>query len=335
MKKRTFIIAEAGVNHNGSVKIAKELIVAGAAAGADAVKIQSFIPSCVISSYAPKAKYQKDSAGTEETQLEMVKKLCLDESAHRELLLYCRKKKVIFISSPFDLKSIDLLASLKLRIIKIPSGEITNLPYLRKIGSLRKKLILSTGLSDLKEIKKALEILISAGTKKENICVMQCNTAYPAPFKDANLKAMLTIRDTFKVNVGYSDHTLGIEVPIAAVALGASVIEKHFTLDRKMKGPDHKASIEPDELKQMVKMIRNIENALGSGIKAISASEQENKDIVRKSIVAACSIRKGDIFSEDNITVKRPGNGLSPMRWDELLGMTAKKDFNRDELITI
>jgi len=335
MKKKTFIIAEAGVNHNGSVKIAKELIVAGALAGVDAVKFQSFVPSSVISSYAPKAQYQKDSGSAGETQLEMVKKLWLDEDAHRDLLQYCKKRGVILISSPFDLESIDLLVSLKLQIIKIPSGEITNLPYLRKIGSLRKKLILSTGLSELREIKSALEIIQRAGTKKENICVMQCNTAYPTPFKDANLRAMLTIRDTFKVKVGYSDHTLGFEASIAAVALGASIIEKHFTLDRKMRGPDHKASIEPDELKQMVKMIRNIEMALGSRAKTISASERKNKDIVRKSIVAARPIQKGEIFNTDNITVKRPGNGISPMRWDDLLGKVAKKNFYQDELITI
>lgn len=332
---KIFIIAEAGVNHNGSLRIAKRLIDAAVKSGADAVKFQAFSADTLVSKYAPKAMYQKEATDKNENQWGMLKKLELDFDAHKALFNYCRRKKIIFLSSAFDGKSIDLLASLGLRIFKIPSGEITNLPYLRKIGSLRKKVILSTGMANLKEIKDALGILVKSGTKKENITILHCNTAYPAPFKDVNLSAMVTIKRKFKINVGYSDHTLGIEVPIAAVALGARVIEKHFTLDKRMKGPDHKASLEPGELKQMVQAIRNIEVALGDGVKKASRSEEKNRIIVRKSIVAAKMIKKGEVLTVSNIAIKRPGTGISPMQWDKVIGRRAIKNFKSDELIRL
>lgn len=332
---KVFIIAEAGVNHNGSLKTAIKLVDTAVNAGADAVKFQTFNAQRVVSQYAPKAGYQKKTTDKDETQLEMIKRLELNASAHKGLLRYCRKKKIAFLSSPFDLKSIDLLVSLGLKIFKIPSGEITNLPYLRKIGSLRKKIIMSTGMANLKEIRAALDVLLKFGTKKENITVLQCNTEYPTPFKDVNLLAMCTIKDKLGVQVGYSDHTLGTEAAIAAVALGARVIEKHFTLDKDMPGPDHKASLGPKELKNLVTSIRNVEIALGSGIKKTSPSEAINMVIARKSIVAAVDIKKGEILNENNLTVKRPGSGINPMRWDDLLGKAAKKDFYQDELIKI
>ena len=332
--KRTFIIAEAGVNHNGSLELAKKMVDVAAEAGADAVKFQTFKAEKVISRYAQKAEYQKRSTDASESQLDMVRKLELDEAAHKELFAYCRSKDIIFLSTPFDLDSIDLLNQLGLEIFKIPSGEITNLPYLRKIGALKKEVILSTGMADLGEIEDALDVLIKAGTVRENITVLHCNTEYPTPFEDVNLRAMLTIRAAFPgVQVGYSDHTLGIEVPIAAVAMGATVIEKHFTLDRNMEGPDHKASLEPDELKAMVQAIRNIEKALGNGIKKPSPSELKNKPVARKSIVAARDIKEGEEFTEENLTAKRPGTGISPMRWDEILGKHAQKKYVEDELI--
>ncbi len=332
---KIFIIAEAGVNHNGDIAIAKKMIDVAVDSGTDAVKFQTFKAESVISKFAPKAEYQKIVTDKNESQLEMVKKLELDINAHMELIAYCKKKGIVFLSSPFDLESIDLLDKLGLRILKIPSGEITNFPYLRKIGSLNKRVIISTGMADLKEIEHALNILIKAGTSKEDITVLHCNTEYPTPMEDVNLHAMLTIRDTFKVKVGYSDHTLGIEVSIAAAALGATVIEKHFTLDKNMAGPDHKASLEPSELMAMVMAIRNIENALGNDIKNSSKSELKNISIARKSIVAFKDIKKGDIFTEANITVKRPGTGISPMEWDKVIGMIAKKDFKEDELIEL
>jgi N,N'-diacetyllegionaminate synthase len=332
---KTFIIAEAGVNHNGSIEIARKLIDVAAEAGADAVKFQTFKAEKLVSRVVPKAQYQKGTTDKEESQLKMLKKLELDAAAHKELIKYCKKKGISFLSTPFDVESIDFLNRLGLKILKIPSGEITNLPYLRKIGPLKKKIIMSTGMADLGEIEDALEILTLAGTKKENITVLHCNTEYPTPFEDVNLLAMLTINEAFKVNVGYSDHTLGIEVPIAAVALGATVIEKHFTLDRNMEGPDHKASLEPDELKTMVQAIRNIEEALGNGIKKPSRSEEKNKPIARKSIIAARNIRKGETFSENNIVTKRPGIGINPMEWTLIIGRKAKKDFLRDEIIEI
>jgi len=332
---KTFIIAEAGVNHNGSVEIAKRMIEIAAECGANAVKFQTFKTESVISKNASKAEYQKKTTDRNESQFEMIKKLELDKNAHKELINYCDKKGIIFLSSPFDLGSIDLLNELDLEMFKIPSGEITNLPYLRKIGSLNKKVIMSSGMADLGEVEDALDTLVSSGTKKDNITVLHCNTEYPTPVGDVNLKAMLTIREAFKVNVGYSDHTLGIEVPIAAVSLGATVIEKHFTLDKNMEGPDHQASLEPTELKAMIEAIRNIEIILGNGIKKPSPSESKNIPIARKSIAAKRDIKKGQILSEDNLVVKRPGTGISPMRWDEVIGKVAKRDYKKDELIEI
>ncbi len=332
--KKIFIIAEAGVNHNGSLDLAKKMIDAAVEAGADAVKFQTFKAEKVISKYAPKAEYQKKTTTADESQLEMVKKLELDAAAHRTLIDYCKKKNIQFLSTPFDLESIDLLNGLGLDIFKIPSGEITNLPYLRKIGALKKEIILSTGMADLREIENALDVFIGAGTKLKDIIVLHCNTEYPTPVEDVNLNAMLTIKATFPgIQVGYSDHTIGIEISIAAVAIGATVIEKHFTLDKNMEGPDHKASLEPDELKIMVHSIRNIEKALGSCIKKPSPSELKNKPIARKSIVAVRKIRKGEPFTEENLTVKRPGTGVNPMQWDEVIGQRASKDYQPDELI--
>ena len=331
--KKVFIIAEAGVNHNGKLELAYKLVDAAVEAGADAVKFQTFKPEKVVSKFATKAKYQKETTGLVETQLEMIKKLDLGYDAFVELKKYCDKKGIVFLSSPFDLDSIEFLDQLGLNIFKVPSGEITNLPYLRKLGSLNKQVIMSTGMADLKEVKESLDLLISCGTNKEGITILHCNTEYPTPFDDVNLKAMLTIRDELGAKVGYSDHTLGIEVPVAAVALGAEVIEKHFTLDKNMEGPDHKASLEPDELTAMVGAIRNIETALGSGIKKPSFSELKNKTIVRKSIVAARNIQKGEVLTKENLTVKRPGTGISPMRWDEIIGQVTQKDYEKDELI--
>jgi len=330
---KTFIIAEAGVNHNGSVEMAFQLIDVAVAAGADAVKFQTFKAEKVIAANAAKAGYQKDTTGVDESQLEMVKKLELDETAHTRLYQHCQHKDIQFLSTPFDLESIDLLNRLGLEIFKIPSGEITNLPYLRKLGALKKRLILSTGMANLGEIEAALNVLTESGTPWENITVLHCNTEYPTPFEDVNLRAMMTIGHAFGVAVGYSDHTPGIEVAVAAVALGAAVLEKHFTLDRNLPGPDHKASLEPDDLKAMVQAIRNIEKALGNGVKRPSPSEVKNKSIARKSLVATQPIKKGELFSADNITAKRPGVGISPMRWDEVLGQVAQKDYEKDDLI--
>ena len=332
---RTLIIAEAGVNHNGSIKIAKKLIDVAKDCGVDVVKFQTFTAEKLVRFNAEKASYQKETSGEDETQFQMIEKLELDVIAHKELINYCSKRGIIFLSSPFDLDSVDLLAKLGLEIIKIPSGEIVNLPYLKKIGKLKKRIILSTGMADLGEIKDALDALISSGTEKDDITVLHCNTEYPTPYKDVNLKAMQTIKKAFGVKVGYSDHTLGIEVPIAAVALGAEVIEKHFTLDKNMKGPDHKASLEPSELMAMVDGIRNTEKALGDGIKKPSKSEQKNINVIRKSIVAVKPIKKGEIFNEENIGLKRPGMGISPMKWYEVIGKTAKKDFEIDEWIVL
>lgn len=330
---KTFIIAEAGVNHNGSLEMAFQLIDVAVAAGADAVKFQTFKAEKVIAVNAPKAGYQKETTGSNESQLEMVKKLELDETAHIQLYQYCQHKGIRFLSTPYDLESIDLLNRLGLEIFKIPSGEITNLPYLRKLGALKKRLILSTGMADLGEIEDALDVLTESGTPRENITVLHCNTEYPTPFEDVNLRAMLTIKNAFGVEVGYSDHTSGIEVPIAAVALGATIIEKHFTLDRNLPGPDHRASLEPPELSAMISGIRNIEKALGTGIKRPSPSELKNKFVARKSIVAAFPIKKGETFTAMNITVKRPGTGITPMRWDEIIGRKAGRDYKMDEII--
>jgi N,N'-diacetyllegionaminate synthase len=333
MKNSVFIIAEAGVNHNGDIHIAMKLIDAAVSAGADAVKFQTFKTENVVSQTAPKAQYQKEIGDPNESQFDMLKKLELDIDAHNILLSYCQQKGIKFLSTPFDHESINLLESLGLDVYKIPSGEITNLPYLRHIGSLSKKVILSTGMSTMNEIKEALSILIKAGTLKENITILHANTMYPTPMKDVNLRAMLTIQNYFDMPVGYSDHTLGIEVDIAAVAMGATVIEKHFTLEKSLEGPDHQASLNPDELKDMVIAIRNIEKAMGNGEKVVSLSERANKDIARKSIIASRNIKKGEVFTEDNITVKRPGNGISPMKWNEIIGSVAKKNYLFDELI--
>jgi len=328
-----FIIAEAGVNHNGSIELAYKLIDLAADAGADAVKFQTFRAESLVSHKAQKADYQKENTDESESQFDMIKKLELDEQTHRELIEYCKKNKIIFLSSPFDIDSINLLHNLGMEIFKIPSGEITNLPYLRNIGALKKQVILSTGMTNLKEVRDALNVLINAGTLRENITVLHANTMYPTPMRDVNLNAMLTIRKELNVAVGYSDHTLGIEVDIAAAAMGARIIEKHFTTDKTMEGPDHKASLEVGDLKEMVRCIRNIETALGSFDKKPSPSESINIEIVRKSIVANKFIKKGDKLSSENITTKRPGTGISPMQWDNIIGTIATKDYQMDDLI--
>ena len=333
MTDRVLIIAEAGVNHNGSIQLAKKLIDKAVFSGADAVKFQTFKAKNVLSKNAPKADYQKQTTNLRESQFDMIKRLELDERAHQELIAYCKKANIMFLSTPFDLDSVDLLNELGLQIFKIPSGEITNLPYLRRIGSLCKEVILSTGMSDLKEIGEAIKILTNAGTLKENITVLHANTMYPTPMEDVNLRAILTIQNKFDVAVGYSDHTLGIEVDIAAVAMGATIIEKHFTIDKTMDGPDHKSSIDPEELKAMVSSIRNIEKALGSSVKKPSKSEKPNISMARKSIVAKKSIKKGELFTEKNITIKRPGIGISPMKWDTILGKVAERDYQIDDLL--
>ncbi len=328
-----FIIAEAGVNHNGSVELAKQLIDVASDAGVDAVKFQTFKTENLVSKNAKKADYQKQTTDAKESQFDMIKKLELDVATHTELIAHCRKRNIMFLSTPFDHDSIELLTQLKLEIFKIPSGEITNLPYLRAIGALKKEVILSTGMATISEIEDALNILIQAGTCKSDITILHANTMYPTPMEDVNLKAMITIGNTFNIAYGYSDHTLGIEVDIAAVAMGATVIEKHFTLDKTMEGPDHKASLEPQELNAMVTAIRNIEYALGNGIKVPSKSERPNMVVARKSIVARQPIQKGELFSEANLAIKRPGNGISPMRWDEIVGTHATRDYETDELL--
>ena len=327
MSNRVFIIAEAGVNHNGDINLAKKLIDVAAKAGADAVKFQTFKTQNLVSKNAQKASYQNES------QFEMIKKLELDENTHKELITYCKQKDITFLSTPFDSDSIKLLDELGLSTFKIPSGEITNLPYLRQIGGLNKKIILSTGMANLGEVEAAIETLVKSGTKRENISLLHANTQYPTPMEDVNLKAMITLKNAFGLEVGYSDHTLGIEVGLAAVAMGAKIIEKHFTLDKSLPGPDHKASLEPDELAAMVRAIRNIELALGDGLKHFSKSESENIKIARKSIVAKRDIKKGEIFSEQNICVKRPGDGINPMRWDEGIGQISQKNYKQDERI--
>lgn len=334
--KHVLIIAEAGVNHNGSLDIAKQLIDKAVEAGVDIIKFQTFKSEKLVSKSAKQAEYQQRNIGKkDESQLAMLKKLELSPSAHKELMDYCREKGIRFFSTAFDMDSIEYLHSLNLGLWKIPSGEITNYPYLRKIAQYHEPIILSTGMCELSDIEATLKVLVGFGVKKEQITILHCNTEYPTPYSDVNLRAMLEIRDRFGVQVGYSDHTQGIEVPIAAVALGASVIEKHFTLDKNMEGPDHKASLEPDELKAMVCAIRNVEQTLGSGHKTISESESKNIEIARKSIVAACPIKKGELFTEENLTVKRPGNGISPMRWSEVIGKTAAKDFEEEEMIVL
>ena len=329
---KTLIIAEAGVNHNGSIELAKKLIDAAANSGADYVKFQTFKAGNLVQKNAKRAQYQIENTGNTDSQFEMLKKLELPYESHAVLIAYCNSKKIKFLSTAFDFESIEFLKD-KLDFYKIPSGEITNLPYLEKVSRLGLAIVMSTGMANLKEVKQAFEVLLKNGVKKEDITVLHCNTEYPTPMEDVNLKAMLTIEKELDVKVGYSDHTLGIEIPIAAVALGATVIEKHFTLDRKMEGPDHKASLEPKELKAMVTAIRNIEVALGNGIKKPSNSEQKYITIARKSIVANKNIKKGTIFTIENIDVKRPGKGISPMKWHQILGTKAMRNYNEDELI--
>jgi len=330
------IIAEAGVNHNGSMEIAKQLIDAAVDAGVDIIKFQTFNAEKLVSKSAKQAEYQKKNIGDgNDSQYEMLKKLELSKENHEELIAYCKKKGIRFWSTAFDFESMDYIHSLNLGLWKIPSGEITNYPYLRKIATYREDIIMSTGMCEEQDIQNAIDVLDKFGTKKEQIILLHCNTQYPTPFQDVNLKAMNTIKETFGIQVGYSDHTQGIEVPIAAVALGATVIEKHFTMDRNLPGPDHKASLEPNELKAMVNAIRNIEQALGDGIKKVSESEKGNISVARKSIVAACSIKRGELLSENNLTVKRPGNGLSPMRWEEVIGTKAIKDYNEEDQIEL
>ncbi|PNE25372.1 N-acetylneuraminate synthase [Tannerella sp. oral taxon 808] len=334
---KTIIIAEAGVNHNGDIRIAKQLVDAAVMAGADYVKFQTFKTEELVSKNARKAAYQqRNMSSTEDpSQYSMLKKLELSREHHCELVTYCNQKRIKFLSTPFDLSSIEFLASLHLGLWKIPSGEITNYPYLKRIALWHEPVIFSTGMCEMTDIEEAIKVLLRNGLTKEQLIVLHCNTEYPTPMRDVHLHAMKTIADQLGVKVGYSDHTLGIEISIAAVALGACVIEKHFTLDREMDGPDHKASLEPKELAQMVSAIRNVEKALGGTEKKISASEEKNRCIVRKSIVAACDIKKGDVFTEENLTVKRPGDGISPMLWEHVLGKKAKQDFATDDLIVL
>lgn len=336
MNNYTLIIAEAGVNHNGSLEIARRLIDAAVDAGVDIIKFQTFKADRLVSKDAKKAEYQKKNIGDgDDSQYQMLKKLELSDTDHQELIAYCQQKGIQFWSTAFDLESIDFLHSLGLQLWKIPSGEITNYPFIKKIASFHEPVIMSTGMCDEQDIQATIEVLLKNGLKKEQITILHCNTQYPTPMQDVNLRAMLTIKQDYGTKVGYSDHTQGVEVPIAAVALGAEVIEKHFTLDRNMQGPDHKASLEPQELKAMVKAIRNIEQALGTGIKQVSDSERANIAVARKSIVAKLFIKKGELLTEDNLTVKRPGTGISPMRWEEMVGTKATKDYQPDEQIEL
>lgn len=335
MNRRTLIIAEAGVNHNGDLAMARQLIDVAADAGVDFVKFQTFSAERQVTQIAAKAQYQQNTTDSTESQHAMLKRLELSVDAHSELINYCIHRNVRFLSTGFDIQSVELLLELGQKIIKIPSGEITNLPYLRFIGQQGLEVILSTGMSTMQEISNALKVLVDSGTRREQITVLHCTTEYPAPFAEINLRAMQTIAQAFNVKIGYSDHSVGIEVPIAAVAMGAQVIEKHFTLDRTLPGPDHQASLEPRELYAMVAAIRNVEPALGNGVKQVTPSEWKNKDIARKSIVARQAIKLGELFTAENLAAKRPGNGISPMRWDEVLGMRASRDFSVDELIEL
>lgn len=335
MSKHVIIIAEAGVNHNGDYELAKQLVIKAKEAGVDYVKFQTAKPELVISKFAEMAEYQKENTGKVESQLEMCKKIHLKLEDYKPLKAFCEEIGVKFISTPFDLVSIDVLEELDMDFWKIPSGEVTNYPYLVKIAKTHRPVIMSTGMCEVYEIRDALKILLDNGLTKEQISLLHCNTEYPTPYQDVDLKAMYDLINEFGLRTGYSDHTVGIEVPIAAVAMGAEIIEKHFTLDHNMPGPDHKASLEPNELKQMVTSIRNIEQALGDGKKHVSNSERKNIVIARKSIIASRDIKKGEVFTEENLTVKRPGNGISPIRWNEIIGKTAKRDFIEDELIEI
>ena len=336
--KHVTIIAEAGVNHNGSLEIAKQLVDKAVYAGVDIIKFQTFKAEKLVSKSARQAEYQKKNLGfkADDSQLNMLKKLELSEADHAELVSYCNQKGIKFFSTAFDMDSIEYLHSLNMGIWKIPSGEITNYPYIKKIAQYGEPVILSTGMCEMDDISAAVSVLLKYGVKREQITILHCNTEYPTPYEDVNLRAMNTIKDEFNANVGYSDHTKGIEVPIAAVALGATVIEKHFTLDRNMEGPDHKASLEPDELKAMVSAIRNIEKAVGGdGTKHVSESERKNITIARKSIIAARDIKKGELLTEENMTVKRPGTGISPMCWEEVIGTKAIRNFAEEDLIEI
>ncbi|MDE7018021.1 MAG: N-acetylneuraminate synthase [Lachnospiraceae bacterium] len=331
--KKIFIIAEAGVNHNGSLETAMQLIDTAVKAGADAVKFQTFKAENLVCKDAGKAAYQMETTDREESQLAMLKKLELTSDMHEQLMSYCREKEIMFLSTPFDMDSLHYLVGCGMPIVKVPSGEITNYPLLREVGKTERSVILSTGMSTLDEVKAAIAVLRENGARE--ITVLHCNTEYPTPYADVNLKAMLTLKDELGVSVGYSDHTEGIVVPVAAAALGATVIEKHFTLDKTMEGPDHKASLEPGELREMVSAIRNIEMALGDGRKEPSQSEQKNIAVARKSIVAKRDIAMGEVFSEDNLATKRPGTGISPMDWNAIIGKKAKRGFQTDELIEI
>lgn len=336
MDKHVIIIAEAGVNHNGSIEIAKKLVDEAARAKVDYIKFQTFKSEGVVTKKAEKAEYQKETTGSEEnTQLELIKKLEIPYDGYLEIIDYCNQKGVKFFSTSTDPDSVEFLASLHLGMWKIPSGEVTNYHFLKKIASYNEETYFSLGMCDLQMVREAVQVLKDNGLEMSKLTLLHCNTEYPTPMEDVNLKVMDTLREEFGVKVGYSDHTLGIEVPIAAVAMGADVIEKHFTLDRTMEGPDHKASLEPDELCDMVRTIRNVEKAIGDGVKRITESERRNIIIARKSIVAARDIKKGEVFTEENITTKRPGSGISPMRWNEILGKTAIKDFNEEDLIEI
>ncbi|MDD3945072.1 MAG: N-acetylneuraminate synthase [Bacteroidales bacterium] len=336
MSKHVIIIAEAGVNHNGSIEIAKRLVDEAVRANVDYIKFQTFKSEGVVTKKAEKADYQKANTGTEEnTQLELIKKLEIPYDGYLEIIDYCKQKGVKFFSTSTDPNSIEFLASLHLGMWKIPSGEVTNYHFLKKIAGYNQETYFSLGMCDLEMVREAVKILFKNGLDKDKLTLLHCNTEYPTPIHDVNLRVMDTLRKEFGVKVGYSDHTLGIEVPIAAVAMGADVIEKHFTLDRNMEGPDHKASLEPDELCEMVRTIRNVEQAMGDGVKRITDSESRNIIIARKSIVASRTIKKGELLTEENLTTKRPGNGISPMKWNEVVGKTAIKDFEEDEPIAL
>lgn len=335
MNDHVIIIAEAGVNHNGDLEMARQMVREARKAGADYVKFQTAVPELVISTFAPKAEYQKETTGEGQTQLEMCKAIHLPLSDYAGLKALCDEEGIGFMSTPFDLVSIDCLAELDMDYWKIPSGEITNLPYLRKIGALGQKVIMSTGMATLDEVDDALKILEQAGTPRTNVILLHCTTQYPAPIESVNLRAMDRLADLGCAAVGYSDHTVGTDVAVAAVARGAKVVEKHFTLDRNLPGPDHRASLEPQDLRRLVEAIRNTELALGSGVKEADRAERPNIAIARKSIVAARDIQAGEVFTEENITVKRPGNGISPMLWDSVLGKTACRSFGADELIEL
>ena len=333
MNNKTLIIAEAGVNHNGEIKLAKKLIDEASHSGADYIKFQTFKAETLVTKKAKKAEYQEKLTAGKESHYDMIKKLELNRDDHFELIRYCKKKNIQFLSTGFSIDDIDFLLSLNIPFIKIPSGEINNLPYLRHISQFHTPVILSTGMSTMSEVKNAVNLLTQDSLSKKDITVLHCNTEYPTPFSDVNLNAMISIKEELNVRVGYSDHTLGIEVSTAATALGASIIEKHFTLDRNLPGPDHAASLEPDELRLLIRSIRNIEKALGNGLKEPSHSEMKNISVVRKSIIAKRAIKKGELFSEKNLTVKRPGNGISPMKWDDFIGKVARESYEKDQLI--